>query len=100
MATSNMPSGVGDFKLNTPCPTCGDSVSLTAKKMAEVQTCPKCGRQFSVIFARVFACQGCREAVLSCPMLRCPLVCGKLSIVKDGKYAGRVDGPDYRRYML
>ncbi len=30
------------------------------------------------------------------PCWKCPLVCGKLSIVKEGKYAGaKVDGPDY-----
>ena len=34
-------------------------------------TCPRCGFQFSLVYARTFACQGCSEAVRGCPKVRC-----------------------------
>lgn len=34
-------------------------------------TCPRCGFQFSLVYARTFACQGCSEAVMGCPKVRC-----------------------------
>lgn len=33
--------------------------------------CPYCGFEFSMIYARTFACQGCSEAQRGCPKLRC-----------------------------
>ncbi|MFA6679457.1 MAG: hypothetical protein WCR96_03075 [Candidatus Methanomethylophilaceae archaeon] len=33
--------------------------------------CPYCGFEFSMIYARTFACQGCSEALKDCPKLRC-----------------------------
>jgi len=33
--------------------------------------CPYCGFEFSMIYARTFACQGCSEAWKDCPKLRC-----------------------------
>jgi len=33
--------------------------------------CPYCGFEFSMIYARTFACQGCSEALKNCPKLRC-----------------------------
>lgn len=33
--------------------------------------CPYCGFEFSMIYARTFACQGCSEAWKNCPKLRC-----------------------------
>lgn len=34
-------------------------------------TCPRCGFQFSLVYARAVACQGCSEAVTGCPKVRC-----------------------------
>ncbi len=34
-------------------------------------TCPRCGFQFSLVYARAIACQGCSEAVMGCPKVRC-----------------------------
>lgn len=34
-------------------------------------TCPRCGFQFSLVYARTFACQGCSEAARGCPKVRC-----------------------------
>ncbi|MDR2699016.1 MAG: hypothetical protein LBB30_05010 [Candidatus Methanoplasma sp.] len=34
-------------------------------------TCPYCGFEFSMIYARTFACQGCSEAWKNCPKVRC-----------------------------
>ncbi|MCQ2056239.1 MAG: hypothetical protein MJY64_02055 [archaeon] len=33
--------------------------------------CPYCGFEFSLLYARTFACQGCSEALKSCPKVRC-----------------------------
>lgn len=33
--------------------------------------CPRCGFQFSLVYARAIACQGCSEAVKGCPKVRC-----------------------------
>ena len=33
--------------------------------------CPYCGFEFSMMYARTFACQGCSEAWNNCPKLRC-----------------------------
>lgn len=34
-------------------------------------TCPRCGFEFSLVYARTFACQGCSEAAKGCPKVRC-----------------------------
>lgn len=34
-------------------------------------TCPRCGFNFSLVYARAFACQGCSEAMRGCPKVRC-----------------------------
>ena len=33
--------------------------------------CPYCGFEFSLVYARTFACQGCSEALKNCPKVRC-----------------------------
>lgn len=33
--------------------------------------CSRCGFEFSLVYARTFACQGCSEAVRGCPKVRC-----------------------------
>jgi DNA-directed RNA polymerase subunit RPC12/RpoP len=33
--------------------------------------CPYCGFEFSMMYARTIACQGCSEAWKNCPKLRC-----------------------------
>ena len=33
--------------------------------------CPHCSFEFSLVYARTFACQGCPEAVMGCPKVRC-----------------------------
>ncbi|RLI05325.1 hypothetical protein DRO22_02880 [Candidatus Bathyarchaeota archaeon] len=37
-------------------------------------TCPKCGYQFDILYARAISCQGCQRlsSNLSCDMVRCP----------------------------
>lgn len=34
-------------------------------------TCPNCGFQFSITYARTFACRGCAEVMNNCPKVRC-----------------------------
>lgn len=33
--------------------------------------CPQCGFEFSLVYARAIACQGCSEATRNCPKVRC-----------------------------
>jgi len=33
--------------------------------------CPSCGFEFSITYARTFACRGCPEVMNSCPKVRC-----------------------------
>lgn len=33
--------------------------------------CPNCGFEFSMVYARTIACQGCSEAWNNCPKMRC-----------------------------
>lgn len=47
----------------------GFSYNTTAS--VRKMTCPKCGFQFSLVYARTFACQGCLEAAKGCPKVRC-----------------------------
>ena len=34
--------------------------------------CPRCKEEFSLMYSRAFACQGCREAIFGCHLARCP----------------------------
>lgn len=34
-------------------------------------TCPRCGFEFSLVYAQTFACQGCSEVTKGCPKVRC-----------------------------
>ena len=34
--------------------------------------CPQCNFEFSLTYARTFACRGCPMAVKTCPKVRCP----------------------------
>lgn len=43
------------------------NTTATVRKM----TCPRCGFQFSLAYARAISCQGCSEAVKGCPKVRC-----------------------------
>ncbi len=43
------------------------NTSASVRKM----TCPYCGFQFSLVYARAIACQGCSEATRGCPKVRC-----------------------------
>ncbi|TFG05315.1 MAG: hypothetical protein EU536_02335 [Promethearchaeota archaeon] len=41
-----------------------------------MKTCPKCGRKFSQMYSRTFACGDCPSASLGdCGMVKCPY-CG------------------------
>lgn len=33
--------------------------------------CPVCGFEFSLVYARTFACAGCSNATTGCPKVRC-----------------------------
>ncbi len=34
--------------------------------------CPRCNLEFSLMYSRAFACQGCRDAIFGCNLARCP----------------------------
>lgn len=43
----------------------------TTASVRKTLTCPRCGFNFSLVYARAFACQGCSEAFRGCPKVRC-----------------------------
>lgn len=40
-------------------------------KGTKMVKCPKCGFEFSLLYMRAIACQGCPDAVLGCGYARC-----------------------------
>ncbi|MDO5853224.1 MAG: hypothetical protein Q4Q62_04055 [Thermoplasmata archaeon] len=43
----------------------------TTASVRKSLVCPYCGFEFSLVYARTFACQGCSEASRGCPKVRC-----------------------------
>lgn len=43
----------------------------TMKSIRKSIKCPQCGFEFSLVYARSFACRGCPESVSNCPKVRC-----------------------------
>ena len=48
----------------------GFSYNTTAS-VRKNMVCPRCGFEFSLVYARTFACQGCPHAAKGCPKVRC-----------------------------
>lgn len=48
----------------------GFSYNTTASVRKKLK-CPSCGFEFSLVYARAVACQGCSEAICGCPKVRC-----------------------------
>jgi uncharacterized C2H2 Zn-finger protein len=47
---------------------------MSHKQRSGFMTCPKCGFQFNIIYARTVSCQGCSKMLssLSCEYVKCP----------------------------
>lgn len=45
--------------------------SENTMKSIRKMRCPVCGFEFSLVYARTFACAGCPHSVTSCPKVRC-----------------------------
>lgn len=65
----------------------------TMNSVRKTIKCPQCGFEFSLVYARSFACRGCPESVSGCPKVRCAkcdheFYIDKMSEVKN-KYQGR-----------
>lgn len=52
--------------------------------------CPRCGFQFSLVYARAFACQGCSEAVRGCSKVRCARCDAEFPIEESCDVHGKV----------
>jgi DNA-directed RNA polymerase subunit RPC12/RpoP len=57
--------------------------------------CPNCGFEFSITYARTFACRGCPQALNSCPKVRCAK-CDHEFFIKDTPNVGN----KYRQRQL
>ncbi|MDO5853220.1 MAG: hypothetical protein Q4Q62_04035 [Thermoplasmata archaeon] len=53
-------------------------------------TCPRCGFEFSLVYARAFACQGCSEASRGCPKVRCARCDAEFPLQSSTDVVGRV----------
>ncbi|MGC8816908.1 MAG: hypothetical protein ACP5PX_03770 [Candidatus Hadarchaeum sp.] len=60
--------------------------------------CPKCGFEFSLIYARAVACRGCPESVLGCEYTRCPRCDNEFSINQVGLTTSKKDTRDLATY--
>jgi len=47
-------------------------ISKNLEKVSDIIKCPRCGFEFRLMYARAFACQGCKLAVTGCEYVRCP----------------------------
>ena len=54
-------------------------------------TCPRCGFVFSLVYARSIACQGCSEAALGCPKVRCAKCDCEFPVQSSTDIHGKVD---------
>ncbi|MEM2850116.1 MAG: hypothetical protein QXI36_07580 [Candidatus Bathyarchaeia archaeon] len=55
--------------------------------MARIFKCPQCGYRFSLSYARVTACSGCRYSILGeCGYVKCPK-CGHEFQVEEKQYS-------------
>lgn len=57
--------------------------------------CPYCGFNFSLVYARTFACQGCSEALRNCPKVRCAK-CDTEFFIKE---TPRIDTKEQQKFM-
>lgn len=62
-------------------------------------TCPRCGFVFSLVYARSIACQGCSEAVLGCPKVRCAKCDCEFPIESSSDVYGRVQERTLANHM-
>jgi hypothetical protein len=68
-------------------------------KTTELIECPRCGFKFRLMYARTFACAGCRLAVMGCDKVRCPKCDCHFPINATPLPTEGVSGTQIARYM-
>lgn len=61
--------------------------------------CPRCGFEFSLIYARTFACAGCPEAVIGCEKVRCAKCDHEFFILNTPDVHGEKDARDLSDHL-
>ncbi|RLE77520.1 MAG: hypothetical protein DRJ56_02195 [Thermoprotei archaeon] len=74
-------------------------LSREARKSLELVRCPKCGREFSLIYARAMACWGCPRAAMSCTLVRCPYCDAEFPLESLRTMRGRGEAQSVARYL-
>ncbi|MDO5861784.1 MAG: hypothetical protein Q4Q58_03205 [Thermoplasmata archaeon] len=69
--------------------TYGFSNSSTASVRRSF-TCPRCGFEFSLVYARTFACRGCPDAARGCQKVRCARCDAEFPIRSSADVFGKV----------
>ena len=69
------------------------------QKTLELITCPQCHFQFRLMYARTFACAGCREAVMGCDKVRCPKCDCAFPLNRTSLPTQKVSGREITDYM-
>lgn len=62
--------------------------------------CPRCGFEFSLVYARTFACAGCPEAVLGCEKIRCAKCDFEFLLVDTPEVHGEGDARDLAGHIM
>ncbi len=68
-------------------------------KTRKLIRCPKCGFEFNLMYARAFACQGCRYSVTGCNAVRCPRCDCEFGLDGTGLAADRSSSKTLSDYM-
>jgi len=61
--------------------------------------CPKCGREFSLIYARAIACWGCPKSAMNCALVRCPYCDTEIPLERLNFIRSRAEAFSIARYL-
>jgi len=82
----------------TPCMQ-HSGISEELVKVSHMIKCPRCGFEFNLIYARAFACQGCRYSVMGCDAVRCPRCDLEFKLDKTGLASNKPSSKVLSEYM-
>jgi len=74
-------------------------LSKRARKSVEIIKCPKCGREFSLIYARAIACWGCPRSAMNCTLVRCPYCDAEIPLERLRFIRGRGEAIGIAKYL-
>lgn len=79
----------------------GVSVRLSkrTRKSLEMIKCPKCGKEFSLVYARAIACWGCPKSTMNCALVRCPYCDTEIPLERLKFISGKGEAFSMAKYL-